>query len=211
MTSLRKLLTLAVCVSFLGLSFAKTVHIFSEFVKPEKEQAYYEGNVKVEIEEDNLNLYCDSMKVSKYQNEWRIVEANNAEVFFDDGTATSTRLRYDIKLKTGTMSGDVEAEIFDKESTDTILINCDSMEIDLENDIFQGNSTDQVQIYKGKIEASAKSFFYDRKSGKIKLEGDVTLIDHDKNMKMWATSVEITTIDDKMTATNARVELIVEE
>ncbi|WP_041081123.1 LptA/OstA family protein [Thermotoga profunda] len=207
---MKKIIVLFIC--FLAVFyFAKTVHIVADYVKPEKEQAFYEGNVKVEIEEDKIKVYCESMKVSKYQNEWRLVDAKKSEVFFEDGVATSTALKYDIKLKTGTMTDNVKAEVIDKESTDTILINCDSMDIDLDKDIFKGSSQDVVKIYKGKIEATAKRFSYDRKSGKIELEGNVILLDHDKNIKMWADRVQITTVDDKMVATNAKVELIVEE
>lgn len=207
---MRKTITFVFCILAI-LYFAKTVHIVADYVKPEKEQAFYEGNVKVEIEEDKIKVNCQSMKVSKYQNEWRLVDANKSEVFFEDGVATSTTLKYDIKLKTGTMTGNVRAEVVDKESTDTILISCDSMDIDLDKDIFKGNAQETVKIFKGKIEATAKKFFYDRKAGKIDLEGNVILLDHDKNIKMWADSVQISTVDDKMVATNAKVELVVEE
>lgn len=193
------------------LYFAKTVHIVADYVKPEKEQAFYEGNVKVEIEEDKIKVNCSSMKVTKYQNEWRLVDANKSTVFFEDGVATSTILKYDIKLKTGTMTEDVQAEILDKESSDTILMSCDLMEIDLDKDVFKGSSKDTIKIFKGKIEATAKSFFYDRKNGQIELSGEVALVDHEKNIKMWADNVKITTADDKMVATNAKVELVVEE
>lgn len=207
---MKKFVTFTLCL--LGIFyFAKTVHIVANYVKPEKEQAFYEGNVRVEIEEDKLKVLCQSMKVTKYQNEWRLVDANSSEVFFEDGVATSTILKYDIKLKTGTMTGSVKAQVIDKESTDTILINCDSMDIDLDKDVFKGSAQETVKIFKGKIEATAKKFFYDRKNGKIELEGNVILLDHDKNIKMWADRVEISTVDDKMVATNAKVELIVEE
>ncbi len=207
---MKRLLTFTFCL-LATFYFAKTVHIVANYVKPEKEQAFYEGNVRVQIEEDKLKVLCQSMKVTKYQNEWRLVDANRSEVFFEDGVATSTTLKYDIKLKTGTMIGDVKAQVIDKESTDTILINCDSMDIDLDKDVFKGSAQETVKIFKGKIEATAKKFFYDRKNGKIELEGNVILLDHDKNIKMWADRVQISTLDDKMVATNARVELIVEE
>ncbi|MFN3283531.1 MAG: LptA/OstA family protein [Pseudothermotoga sp.] len=207
---MKKFVTFTLCL--LGIFyFAKTVHIVANYVKPEKEQAFYEGNVRVEIEEDKLKVLCQSMKVTKYQNDWRLVDANSSEVFFEDGVATSTILKYDIKLKTGTMTGSVKAQVIDKESTDTILINCDSMDIDLDKDVFKGSAQETVKIFKGKIEATAKKFFYDRKNGKIELEGNVILLDHDKNIKMWADRVEISTVDDKMVATNAKVELMVEE
>ncbi len=207
---MKKIITFLFC--FLAIFyFAKTVHIAADYVKPEKDQAFYDGNVKVEIEEDNIKVQCQSMKVSKYQGEWRLVEAQKPQVIFEDGVATATVLKYDIKLKTGTMTDKVKAEVTDKESTDTILISCDSMDIDLDKDIFSGSAQEAVKIFKGKIEATAKKFFYDRKNGKIELEGDVILLDHDKNIKIWADRVQITTVDDKMVATNARVELIVEE
>lgn len=207
---MKKVIVLIFCL-FSVFYFAKTVHIVADYVKPEKEQAFYEGNVKVEIEEDKIKVFCQSMKVTKYQNEWRLVDANKSQVFFEDGVATSTALKYDIKLKNGTMTGNVKAQVIDKESTDTILIDCDSMDIDLDKDIFKGSAQETVKIFKGKIEATAKKFFYDRKNGKIELEGNVVLLDHDKNIKMWADRVQISTADDKMVATNAKVELIVEE
>lgn len=210
MEKVKRILLLILC--FVATSyFAKTVHIVADYVKPEKEQAFYEGNVKVEIEEDKIRVNCSSMKVTKYQNEWRLVDADKSTVFFEDGVATSTKLKYDIKLKTGTMTEDVQAKILDKESSDTILMSCDLLEIDLDKDVFKGGSKDAVKIFKGKIEATAKSFFYDRKNGQIELTGDVVLVDHEKNIKMWADNVKITTADDKMVATNAKVELIVEE
>ncbi|AEH51760.1 LptA/OstA family protein [Pseudothermotoga thermarum] len=191
--------------------FGKTVHIISAYVKPEKDRAYYEGNVKVEIPDDKVKLECETMVVTKLQNEWRIVEATKAKVFFEDGEAIAEKLRYDLKLKTGTLTETVQAKVQDKQSEDVIELVCDTMNIDLENDVFSGESFQKVLIIKGKIEARAKSFSYDRKNGIIKLEKDVEIVDRDKNIKMWAESVQITTADDKMIATNARVELVLEE
>lgn len=190
-------------------SFAKTVHISSDYVKPERDRAYYEGNVKVQVEEDKLKLNCQSMLVTKLQNEWRLIDATSTFIEFEDGQATATSLRYDLKTKTGTLTGNVEAKMVDKESSDEVQLSCESLSFDLNKDTFQSDKP--VRILKGKIEASADSLFYDRKSGLIKLVGSVVLVDHEKNLKLWADAVEIKTASDEMTATNARVELVVEE
>ncbi len=203
------LVILLICISTLTL--AKTIHIVSKYVKPEKDQAYYEGNVRVEVPDDKLRLESETMTVTKFQNEWRIVDAKQVKVFFEDGEAAAKALRYDLKLKAGTLSESIQAKVRDKESQDVIEVTSDKMSIDLENDVFTGESLGKVLIIKGKIEAKAKKFLYDRKNGLIKLEGEVELIDLEKNIKMWADSVQITTVDDKMVATNAKVELVVEE
>ncbi len=208
---MRRLAIAFLIVVTVVLAVGKTVHIVSNYVKPEKDRAYYEGSVKVEIPDDKLRLEADTMTVTKLQNEWRTVNASTVKVFFEDGEATSKTLSYDLKLKTGTLSELVKAKVQDKQSQDVIEVSCDKMSIDLENDVFAGDSSSKVLIIKGKIEARAKKFSYDRKNGVIRLEGEVELIDYEKNIKMWADNVQITTSDDKMVATNAKVELTVEE
>lgn len=204
----KTLLCLLVLIT-LSLSFAKTVHIVSNYVKPEKDRAYYEGNVKVQVEEDKLKLSCQSMVVSKFQNEWRLIDATSTFIEFENGEATATSLKYDLKIKSGTLLGNVEAKMIDEESSDVVQLKTEKLIFDLEKNIFQTDT--QVQIIKGNIEASAKALFYDRKSGLIKLTGSVILVDHEKNLKMWADAVEIKTATDEMNATNARVEIVVEE
>lgn len=201
-------LCLLVLIS-LSLSFAKTVHIVSNYVKPEKDRAYYEGNVKVQVEEDKLKLSCQSMVVSKLQNEWRLIEATSTFIEFENGEATATSLKYDLKIKSGTLLGNVEAKMIDEESSDVVRLKTEKLIFDLDKNIFQTDA--QVQIIKGNIEASAKTLFYDRKSGLIRLTGSVVLVDQEKNLKMWADAVEIKTATDEMNATNARVEIVVKE
>lgn len=194
---------------FLSLSFAKTVHIVSNYVKPEKDRAYYEGNVKVQVEEDKLKLSCQSMVVSKLQNEWRLIDATSTFIEFENGEATATSLKYDLKIKSGTLLGNVEAKMVDAESSDVVRLKTEKLIFDLDKNVFQTDTL--VQIIKGNIEASAKTLFYDRKSGLIKLTGSVVLVDHEKNLKMWADAVEIKTATDEINATNARVEIVVKE
>ncbi len=193
----------------LSLSFAKTVHIVSNYVKPEKDRAYYEGNVKVQVEEDKLKPFCQSMIVSRFQNEWRLIDATSTFIEFENGEATATSLKYDLKIKSGTLLGNVEAKMIDEESSDVVQLKTEKLIFDLDKNVFQTDT--QVQIIKGNIEASAKTLFYDRKSGLIKLTGSVVLVDHEKNLKMWADTVEIKTATDEMNATNARVEIVVKE
>lgn len=204
----KTLLCLLVLIS-LSLSFAKTVHIVSNYVKPEKDRAYYEGNVRVQVEEDKLKLSCRSMVVSKLQNEWRLIDATSTFIEFENGEATATSLKYDLKTKSGTLLGNVEAKMIDVESSDVVQLKTEKLIFDLDKNVFQTDT--QVQIIKGNIEASAKTLFYDRKSGLIKLIGSVVLVDQEKNLKMWADAVEIKTATDEMNATNARVEIVVKE
>lgn len=204
----KTLLCLLVLIS-LSLSFAKTVHIVSNYVKPEKDRAYYEGNVRVQVEEDKLKLSCRSMVVSKLQNEWRLIDATSTLIEFENGEATATSLKYDLKTKSGTLLGNVEAKMIDVESSDVVQLKTEKLIFDLDKNVFQTDT--QVQIIKGNIEASAKTLFYDRKLGLIKLIGSVVLVDQEKNLKMWADAVEIKTATDEMNATNARVEIVVKE
>jgi len=205
----RKTLSIVLLLTLLVPTFAKTVHIVSNYVKPEKERAYYEGNVKVEVEEDKLKLLCQSMLVTKLLNEWRLIDATSTFVEFENGEATATNLKYDLKTKTGMLVGNVQAKIIDKGSSDVVLLNTERLSIDLDKNVFQTDTP--VRVVKGKIEASANALFYDRNSGLIRLTGSVVLVDHEKNLKMWADAVEIKTAGDEMSATNARVELVVEE
>ncbi|MGB9789426.1 MAG: LPS export ABC transporter periplasmic protein LptC [Thermotoga caldifontis] len=206
---MRKTLSIVLLLTLLVPTFAKTVHIVSNYVKPEKERAYYEGNVKVEVEEDKLKLLCQSMLVTKLLNEWRLIDATSTFVEFENGEATATNLKYDLKTKTGMLVGNVQAKIIDKGSSDVVLLNTERLSIDLDKNVFQTDTP--VRVVKGKIEASANALFYDRNSGLIRLTGSVVLVDHEKNLKMWADAVEIKTAGDEMSATNARVELVVEE
>ena len=202
------LFALLLTASLLG----KTVHIFSDYVKPEKDRAFYQGNVLVEIDEDNLKLSCPTMTISKYQQEWRLVEATGTTYMeFDGGSATSTALNYDLKTTQGELLQGVTAEIFDQESTDTVFLTCDSLKIDLSKDLFEGYSEQKVWIVKGSIEATAENFTYDREAGIIELSGSVQLVDNDKNITISADSVTIKTENDEMTATKAEVEIVVEE
>lgn len=206
---MRKTLAIVLLLTLLVPTFAKTVHIVSNYVKPEKERAYYEGNVKVEVEEDKLKLFCQSMLVTKLLNEWRLIDATSTFVEFENGEATATNLKYDLRTKTGMLVGNVQAKIIDKGSSDVVLLNTERLSIDLDKNVFQTDTP--VRVVKGKIEASANALFYDRNSGLIRLTGSVVLVDHEKNLKMWADAVEIKTAGDEMSATNARVELVVEE
>ncbi|KAF2957313.1 hypothetical protein AS159_09850 [Thermotoga sp. Ku-13t] len=206
---MRKTLAIVLLLTLLVPAVAKTVHIVSNYVKPEKDRAYYEGNVKVEVEEDRLKLVCQSMLVTKLQNEWRLIDATSTFVEFENGEATATNLKYDLKTKTGMLVGNVQAKIIDKGSSDVVFLNTDRLSIDLDKNVFQTGTP--VRVVKGKIEASANALFYDRNSGLIKLTGSVVLVDHEKNLKMWADAVEIKTAGDEMSATNAKVELVVEE
>lgn len=206
---MRKTLAIVFLLTFLISAFAKTVHIVSNYVKPEKDRVYYEGNVKVEVEEDRLKLVCQSMLVTKLQNEWRLINATSTSVEFENGEATATNLKYDLKTKAGMLVGNVQAKIIDKGSSDVVFLNTDRLSIDLDKNVFQTDTP--VRVVKGKIEASANALFYDRNAGLIRLTGSVVLVDHEKNLKMWADAVEIKTAGDEMIATNAKVELVVEE
>lgn len=206
---MKKNLLIVLLLCLFITSFAKTVHIVSNYVKPEKDRAYYEGNVKVRVEEDRLSLLCQSMLVTKLQNEWRLIDATSTFIEFESGQATATNLKYDLKTKTGTLMGNVQAKITDEESSDEVQLFAEKLSIDLDGNVFQTDKP--VRVIKGNIEASANGLFYDRKLGLIKLTGSVVLVDHEKNLKMWADAVEIKTANDEMTATNAKVELVVEE
>lgn len=206
---MKKILLSFLLLLSLSLSFGKTVHIVSNYVKPERDRAYYEGNVKVQVDEDKLKLSCQSMVVSKLQNEWRLIDATSTFIEFDGGEATATSLKYDLRTKSGTLSGKVEAKIKDEGSSDIVRLNTEKLVFDLDKNIFQTDT--QVQIVKGNIEASAKSLFYDKKAGLIRLTGSVVLVDREKNLKMWADTVEIKTATDEMNATNAKVEIVVKE
>ncbi|MBC7123304.1 MULTISPECIES: LPS export ABC transporter periplasmic protein LptC [Pseudothermotoga] len=206
---MKKNLLIVLLLCLFITSFAKTVHIVSNYVKPEKDRAYYEGNVKVRVEEDKLTLLCQSMLVTKLQNEWRLIDATSTFIEFESGQATATNLKYDLKTKTGTLMGNVQAKITDEESSDEVQLFAEKLSIDLDGNVFQTDKP--VRVIKGNIEASANGLFYNRKLGLIKLTGSVVLVDHEKNLKMWADAVEIKTANDEMTATNAKVELVVEE
>ncbi|MEN3008123.1 LPS export ABC transporter periplasmic protein LptC [Pseudothermotoga sp.] len=206
---MKKILLSFLLLLSLSFSFGKTVHIVSNYVKPERDRAHYEGNVKVQVDEDKLKLSCQSMVVSKLQNEWRLIDATSTFIEFDGGEATATNLKYDLRTKSGTLSGKVEAKIKDEGSSDIVQLNTEKLIFDLDKNIFQTDT--QVQIVKGNIEASAKSLFYDKKAGLIKLTGSVVLVDREKNLKMWADTVEIKTTTDEMNATNAKVEIVVKE
>jgi len=206
---MKKNLLIVLLLCLFITSFAKTVHIVSNYVKPEKDRAYYEGNVKVRVEEDKLSLLCQSMLVTKLQNEWRLIDATSTFIEFESGQATATNLKYDLKTKTGTLMGNVQAKITDEESSDEVQLFAEKLSIDLDGNVFQTDKP--VRVIKGNIEASANGLFYNRKLGLIKLTGSVVLVDHEKNLKMWADAVEIKTANDEMTATNAKVELVVEE
>lgn len=194
------------------VAFSKTIHIASNLVRPEEKEIFYEGEVIVEIEEDNLRLSTDNMVVRKIKGSWREIEATGTVVVeLEYGIATSTYLKYDITDGVGKMANNVKISFIDKKSSDTVYIDCDEMSFNLKEEKFEGFSEGTVVINKGSMEMHARKFEYDRKNGIMILKGDVFIKDSEKDFKMWAEEAKVFTEKNEAIALKVKMVIEVEE
>ncbi|QTA37401.1 hypothetical protein JYK00_06585 [Thermosipho ferrireducens] len=190
-------------------AFPKTIHITADYVEPTDTLITYKGNIQVIIEEDNIVLISESMLIKKQENKWKLLEASTNVTFtFENGKVQGNELVYNIDSKAGNIKN-ASITINDSKSEDIIKIQCQVLNFDLKNDKFSGEDSDGVQIEKGKIRANAKKFVYDRKNGKIILEGNVKLKDQEKDITLTASKIIINTENNNMKGENVTVEIVV--
>ncbi|MBO8161610.1 MAG: hypothetical protein H0Z24_08245 [Thermosipho sp. (in: Bacteria)] len=192
-------------------AFSKTIHISSEYVEPTENLITYQGNVVVFIDSDNFGLKTNSMQIKKIQNKWIDLSATSTvQITFENGTLEGENLKYNIETQLGSIEN-ASLTILDAQSSETIYINCDNLVFDLNNNYFTGTSNkNQVNIIKGAINAKSDKFIYDRENGELILEGNVELIDNEKDIKMKASKIVIDTQNNNMKGEKVQIEIVVE-
>src|SRR6056297_2538083 len=86
--------------------------------------------------------------------ERQIIAEDGVYLEFETGKATALTLDYDLTDEKGTLTGDVEAQITGSESTQTIEILCDILDIDNQSGLFAGEMEDdqeRVDLLKGNM------------------------------------------------------------
>ena len=208
---MKKYLIFIFVLILISISFAKTVHISSDYVEPTSNLITYEGSVLVFIESDNLELKTNQMQIEKQNNKWIILNATGVvEISFNDGKLIGENLNYNIETQYGNIN-EASLTILDSKSSETILVICESLTFDLNNDYFEGKSVSKkITIIKGNITAYSYEFTYDKNKGIIVLNKDVELIDNNKNIKLIAEKITLDTESNNMKAEKVQVEIVVE-
>ena len=94
-----------------------------------------------EITKGDFFLKGDTFTIYREDGQERqIIAEDGIYLEFDTGKATSLTLDYDLVDEKGTMTGNVEAIITSSGSTETIIINCDILDIDNETGLFANQS-----------------------------------------------------------------------
>ncbi len=155
-----------------------------------------------EITKGDFFLKGDTFTIYREDGQERqIIAEDGIYLEFDTGKATSLTLDYDLVDEKGTMTGNVEAIITSSGSTETIIINCDILDIDNETGLFAGqmsNEKDRVDLLKGNMIARSASFEYFDQEDILILYDDVYVDDVDNNREITGDLIRITMADDSI-------------
>ena len=155
-----------------------------------------------EITKGDFFLKGDTFTIYREDGQERqIIAEDGVYLEFDTGQATALTLDYDLIDEKGTMTGNVEAIITSSGSTETIIINCDILDIDNETGLFAGqmsNEKDRVDLLKGNMIARSASFEYFDQEDILILYDDVYVDDVDNNREITGDLIRITMADDSI-------------
>ncbi len=165
-----------------------------------------------EVIKGSFKLISDEFVIRREQEEARFVDARKGVyIEFDNGSASSVILDYDLQLERGVLKEEVEAFIRTSGSDESVRILCDEMEIDTPGQIYEGSVTresEKVRIYKGDLYAECVSFLYDGKTEIITMVGKVYIEDPKNSRRLWAERATLSLQDDSLEAENATMELL---
>ena len=195
-------------------SFCFILCFFSLVVYAEEETLYIESE-QFKMFDDRIEFYKaseitkgdfflkgDTFTIYREDGQERqIIAEDGIYLEFDTGKATSLTLDYDLVDEKGTMTGNVEAIITSSGSTETIIINCDILDIDNETGLFAGqmsNEKDRVDLLKGNMIARSASFEYFDQEDILILYDDVYVDDVDNNREITGDLIRITMADDSI-------------
>jgi len=204
------LLLLIVSMSTVLFS-GETIHVKAPSVTFEEDMARLKGDATpVWLSKEDLVLEAASMTLHKIGNRWRkVVAQERVHLILEDVSATSGVLEYDLDIEEGAMREDVVIRTTMENSTETILIWCDRLKINRKLEKYEGYVDEgNIRLLKGEnTEIFSKRFILYREENKIELLGDVYINDRKNNRKMWADKVLLYTEEDRLIATNVRIEL----
>ncbi|HCZ07278.1 MAG: hypothetical protein PWP37_1125 [Thermotogota bacterium] len=202
---------LVIILAFVTASiFAQeTIHVKADLITLKEDLAFLSSEESpVWIQKGDLTVEAASATLYKRGNTWnRFVADGNVELNLEDLWATATHLEYDMDKETGSMNGEIRLKILQKDSTETVMVLCDSLTFDRKAEIYRGNATEKVRIEKGDLVARASSFVYERNKDLLTLEGDVYIEDSKNQRKVWASKAVINLQNDEITVYKAEIEL----
>lgn len=117
-------------------SFSATINVKADNVKGEEKQYILTGNVL--IQKEDLIITTDYATITLVNDEWREVKTNKVHIKSKTFEANSNHLDFDLQTEKGTLSGNVESNIFLEESL--IKIICEELSIDNSKKLYEGSS-----------------------------------------------------------------------
>ncbi|MCD6253174.1 MAG: hypothetical protein J7J80_02045 [Thermotogae bacterium] len=210
---MKRFFVVVAAILLISMIFAEeTIHIKADLITLKDDVAFLASEeVPVWIQKGDLTVEAASATLYKRGNSWnRFVADGEVNFSLKDLWATTTHLDYDLDKETGNMSGKVQLKILQKDSTETVLVFCDSLEFDRKVELYNGSSSDKVRIEKGEMTALARSFSYEREKSLVTLKGDVYIEDVKNRRKVWASRAIFNLETDEITVYKAEIELTTE-
>jgi lipopolysaccharide export system protein LptA len=162
-----------------------------------------------EISKDNFLLKSDKVTITLENGVERYIDANEGVyVEFDTGKATAVTLDYDLQEEKGDLTGDVVAFITSSNSSDTINVKCDVLDIDNNRNFFAGrmnNETGLVDLKKGEMQATSRSFEYNEKTERLTLYENVYIDDVENNRIITGDLIILNLTDDTIKGQNVSI------
>lgn len=210
---MKRFFVVVAAILLISMIFAEeTIHIKADLITLKDDVAFLASEeVPVWIQKGDLTMEAASATLYKRGNSWnRFVADGEVNFSLKDLWATTTHLDYNLDKETGNMSGKVQLKILQKDSTETVLVFCDSLEFDRKAELYNGSSSDKVRIEKGEMTALARSFSYEREKSLVTLKGDVYIEDVKNRRKVWASRAIFNLETDEITVYKAEIELTTE-
>jgi lipopolysaccharide export system protein LptA len=167
-----------------------------------------------EIIRKDLKLVSDRFTIYKTDGEQEtIVATQGVYIEFESGNATSTELIFNLDTNEGTLTKEVFAGIEQKDSTETILVRCDRLNIDQKKSAYRGNVTEseKVLINKGRMEAESKEFEYTKEDEKLVLTEEVYVFDPDNRRTIAGDKLTLFLDTDETEGENIKMTILTKE
>jgi len=165
-----------------------------------------------EISKKDFKLVSDKFYVTRENGkEKEVIAENGVYAVFSTGKATGTTLDYFLDEEKGVMTGNVNAEIETKDSTQTIYLDCEKLDFDIKTETYKGNDNGTgkiTSILKGNLNATCKDFIYDSEKNVMELTGDVFIDDPDNRRTVKASKIIYYLKDDTMEGENVNMRII---
>ncbi|HOB15572.1 MAG TPA: LptA/OstA family protein [Defluviitoga sp.] len=188
-------------------SFSATINVKADNVKGEEKQYILTGNVL--IQKEDLIITTDYATITLVNDEWREVKTNKVHIKSKTFEANSNHLDFDLQTEKGTLSGNVESNIFLEESL--IKIICEELSIDNSKKLYEGSSPDNVLITKDDYLIKSKNFKYDESAYLLSLFENVKIVNEKKKIDMDSQAAFFNTKTNEIEARSVNLILQVED